>query len=1207
MIEIVTLSSGVPPIGLRQHYFARDGMTGREIARLYATVAFPGMDVDDLVVSDRGRHLQGIALDEPLRATQVMMFPQPGFAAVLGFIASAILVPAAIAFAASYLWSLLSPPPEMPQERGDESSSTYSWQGIGTTYGSGFRIPIAYGLHDLGGQVIETSVEPLAQVSNTEVLASRLALCEGPVYSIGDIDRDSDYLGGIAAPDFNPNTTFPTNVRVNGNVLGSSVAQCFIRLGSTFQPPIPSFADVRNSVAVNVELEDEFARAIEQIPTGEANRCAVRIEFPQGLYTVHNGNYNRHRCEFDVDFRWNNGPWSTAERFVVAPPEPKRGSFSTWFEVDLPSPSPAPNAFDLRVVRITPNGSVVAPSDAGIVDYAIWRDVEYVIDRTLAYPRLAQLAVRLRATEKMQGGQPQWQVRGKWRKVRVWDQAAGWSDERYWAQPRAGDEVGDPYVGIWIFPPGRNPAWIAADLLTSDFGLGHAFRDADLDAAAFRDWADFCDQNEDGQALMCCDVVFDKGTSAWDALLRVFRAGRAVPVMSGNLIKPVYQFRDAHGRGTNTVPSRSRVSIVATSNLEEFEVIYMPTRSRPNILDVQILNEDLDYEQDLIPVEDPDAETNDPTHAVPDEVRRQTLEMYGVTRPRQARREALFQHALARLVRKRIRCVAGPDQLPVEIGDIIGVQHDAFRPFGDRDIYFSCRTARASAAVAEIVLDVDLEISAGARSVAVQAPQAAAGGGLPGFWLIDEPNGTYPAGTILATHAAVTVDVDAVVVVGEYDGDTMAPDEASAYGVEDYVVVGANLTGDMRRELQAVLWTPSAYDIDPGLLGFGAESASTDLGRSEYVPAATEISLVPAAAAGMTEIRWTMPRGKRGKRARVYAALPGRPLELIGEVVGDSMTAPVDPDDQLTIAVAVEDDEGTFDSPGLAATATLRAPEFRPVDQSRLSSVAALDTPTGVLLTWRPAVVEDLRYYEVRRGTVWTGAPILARVETPEVLLEHLPAGTHDLMVRVRFAGGLYSQRWDQVQVTRAVWPHESRLATATADLSLGLFTRTEHASGILQLQAGAYSGRWEPTSDLIDLGTPITADWRLVLGTHVVSGELCESDDGSLCGDPENMWQEVHGREPSRRLPGCWDFDQDGIAGDTELCAHDRTLCTGPEGTLGELSRAAVEVSWDGGGWDPFVPGRRRAQTLAVRLKLDRIDQDQLRVVTHLRAEAFA
>lgn len=175
-----------------------------------------------------GRRLEDDELDVDLQdGCDVMLLPITSTGAELGALIIEALVVAAVSAAVSYIIYLVSPRPKpqgIGQERGDEESATYAWDGIQTNYGQGFPVPWVYGRHAVGGQVIYTDVYATQAVQGADDrLRVILALCEGPIAKIGDTEAvELNDLGAILPPGAPYPSTYqliPNEVRVQGNLI----------------------------------------------------------------------------------------------------------------------------------------------------------------------------------------------------------------------------------------------------------------------------------------------------------------------------------------------------------------------------------------------------------------------------------------------------------------------------------------------------------------------------------------------------------------------------------------------------------------------------------------------------------------------------------------------------------------------------------------------------------------------------------------------------------------------------------------------------------------------------------------------------------------------------------------------------------------------------------------------------------------------------
>src|SRR5690606_13495741 len=119
------------------------------------------------------------------------------------------------------------------------------------------------------------------------------------------------------------------------------------------------------------------------------------------------------------------------------------------------------------------------------------------------------------------------------------------------------------------------------------------------------------------EAYLQCDLVIDAPDAAWRHVLRICQAGRAVPVIRGNVISVRYSFSQAHGRGTNSVPAKVRTQLVSTSNVEEFSVQYFDVKKRPSQIVLDILDGSEDFVHLPLPVNDPASGLDDPSDVNP--------------------------------------------------------------------------------------------------------------------------------------------------------------------------------------------------------------------------------------------------------------------------------------------------------------------------------------------------------------------------------------------------------------------------------------------------------------------------------------------------------------------------------------------------------------------------------------------------------------
>lgn len=157
-------------------------------------------------------------------------------------------------------------------------------------------------------------------------------------------------------------------------------------------------------------------------------------------------------------------------------------------------------------------------------------------------------------------------------------------------------------------------------------------------------------------------VLNDSGQAAWDALLSVFECGRAMPVMVGNKIVPVWH------------SPKDPVGMFTMGNIVEgsLSVTYFAPSNFANSLEIEILDRDHDYERRTIVVDHPSIQ--DPTKF--DSIRRNSQKRIGITRRSQATRDAYFRLNRYNLVRRKVEFSVGVDAIGLIPGDRFLLAHD---------------------------------------------------------------------------------------------------------------------------------------------------------------------------------------------------------------------------------------------------------------------------------------------------------------------------------------------------------------------------------------------------------------------------------------------------------------------------------------------------------------------------------------------------
>lgn len=491
-----------------------------------------------------------------------------------------------ISFALSYALSALTYvlfPPQKPHIDGPEEH-TFSFQGIRTAIGPGNVVPVIYGTHRVGGQLLSASVEQAMYVIDNNLGSARIqanaspptltmlvALGEGPV---DNIIHDS--------------------VEMNGQPLSNFLGvQLDSRLGDTPQTPMVNFGEIRNTFSDGRDLPDDtdnLGQFIVYTTTQAVTAFILTIVFEQGLFHI-NGKGEKEDNSVNISYSYKisgAGGYTTGGTFVVSAQRTAPVRFSIRRE-NLPAA-----VYDINLNFAAPRHTADPQSQ--------WTPtLESVTEcqtGTQTYDGTALLALRAVATDALQGSLPNLTVTVRGRKVRIGTFATG------------GEGFSD------------NPAWCVMDFLTnSRYGLG--VPDSEIDLAAFQAWADYCEEVIDGEPRHRFGYVLDRDMRAQAVLLEMMGGSRTVLIKTEGVWSP---------RPTrNTAP----VQLLSWANTSNLRITYTRDMDRVNVMEARFSNEDTKYEQDVL--------TWPTVDNWPGEVHKASLDIRGVTKPSRIMRALQFE------------------------------------------------------------------------------------------------------------------------------------------------------------------------------------------------------------------------------------------------------------------------------------------------------------------------------------------------------------------------------------------------------------------------------------------------------------------------------------------------------------------------------------------------------------------------------------
>ena len=518
---------------------------------------------------------------------EVWAIPQMGIVAGLVPLLAYAAVGIAVSIAVTALTYVLFPPdkPHMsqPEER------TFSFTGIQTAIGPGGVVPIIYGRHRVGGQLLSAYVEesmvvmnapgapPLlaAAVTQPPSLTMLLGLSEGPIVQV------------ITA-------TLELNGQPWNNQAPNAMTTLDARLGTPYQTPIPWANETRNTFGDGRALPDNSANTGQVIiytTTQPVQAFILNLTFQEGLFHITG------KGEKEVNIV------TVTYAYAVS----GTGVFSPASVFDIQSDHAAPVRLGLRQEGLAPAIYDIA------VNYGNPRHNDELHDKwlpslesvteiqngTQSYPNTALLALRMVATEAMQGSLPNVTVEVQGRTVRVGTFAPveTWSD---------------------------NPAWCVMDFLTSQrYGLG--IDDSEIDLFSFATTAAYDDEIFQGETRHTFNYVLDREGRAQALLLEMLGGSRTLLAKAGGTWI---------ARPTRNDPPVQLLSWATCSN---FKATYTRDPDRINVMEARFANEAAtpSFTQDVI--------TWPAADQWPAEMRKSSMDLRGVTKPSRVTRAMQFE------------------------------------------------------------------------------------------------------------------------------------------------------------------------------------------------------------------------------------------------------------------------------------------------------------------------------------------------------------------------------------------------------------------------------------------------------------------------------------------------------------------------------------------------------------------------------------
>ncbi|MBU1742719.1 MAG: hypothetical protein KKC37_14350, partial [Proteobacteria bacterium] len=356
------------------------------------------------------------------------------------------------------------------------SSNTYGWD-IRNQDQPGFAIPVVYGTHRVGGQVIARHVTTDGDKQYLNIL---LAVSEGPIESITDLQINNQPVTNYK--DVNTET----------------------KLGALDQTPVANFRNLYQDRPVDAIVS--YGTPVTRQTQGTAvEGLEITLAFPRGLYATSPGDLNPKTVSVKLEYR-----------------EVGAGSWTAWDTVSITDNRSValrrvfrkegltPGHYEVQVTRQTADDEGTSQQST-----MYWSLLTEITTDDLAYPGVALYSVKLLATDQLSGGMPtitSLVARGD---ITVYEE----------------DETPHTVAS-------DNPAWAAWDILNNSrygAGISHTM----LDYTAFKSWADWCDEmvpdGLGGTEKRCTlNIVLDSQMTVFEAASKACTAGRAALVTVGS-------------------------------------------------------------------------------------------------------------------------------------------------------------------------------------------------------------------------------------------------------------------------------------------------------------------------------------------------------------------------------------------------------------------------------------------------------------------------------------------------------------------------------------------------------------------------------------------------------------------------------------------------------------------------------------------------
>jgi predicted phage tail protein len=642
-----------------------------------------------------------------------------GVTTTLGVIATVLDVVLSVAYMI-YSYATVDKPSYGSQGQGLANSPTYGWDGIQMQIRTGIPIPVVYGEHLVGGNLIACFISTNGDKNYLNML---IALSEGEIEGIMKQD-----LSGVCS-----SVSDDPYILINDNFLSNFQGVSWdYRLGTQDQDPIAGFHEVKSTYGTG-GTKITSSGFIHTTVDSDIEAFELRFRVP-ALWNQYEGNFFPRKITYHVYHQvYGESEW-TDDGTVDITASTRNPIRRYWRKDGLTA-----NRYDIKVVLVTAEPDKTNSDGDLYLDYVV--EIKY---DSLSYPHTALLALKILATEQLSGQIPNvlTLIRGiksknletsltEWTRNAIYNVNNLIVTERYGAgryiqqshinndqlilmAQHCDEMVGDGTkrgidavtstsltdddytflegdVGKTICCKSPNDGTIYSKMIVTSLTGDHQVNGS-------AGWSDGTPELsagwEFGEKRYELDIVLDSQGSALDMIQQVCASFRGMPIW----------IKDAIQIGIDKKESPCYPFNMGNVLAKSFKHNYVSEKNKPNVIQITFADRDKKFARE--PIEIPDSAAI--TGGAPRRTRQ--LSLIGASRRSQIYREGRFHLYAAKYQDEQIYANGGIDAIHLLPFDVIKFQHNSPQwGFGGRII---------AATINTITLDQEVQIEAGNTYVA---------------------------------------------------------------------------------------------------------------------------------------------------------------------------------------------------------------------------------------------------------------------------------------------------------------------------------------------------------------------------------------------------------------------------------------------------------------------------------------------------------